>query len=67
MGIELAIGIVVGYLAGAWLDKRYETTPAFTLLLLLAGTVAGFRALWRVVKEYGRELGPDDDDSSEPK
>jgi len=39
-GITLAISVVLGYLAGHWLDDRLNTGIIFTLIGVLLGLVA---------------------------
>jgi ATP synthase protein I len=66
MGIELAIGIVGGYLLGDWLDARYGTKPILMLVMLGLGTAAGFISLIRTTARINRRLEAEDDpDESE--
>jgi len=51
VGIELALSTVLGLLGGQWLDDRFDTTPALTILGLLLGLIAGFRSLIRTAKQ----------------
>jgi F0F1-type ATP synthase assembly protein I len=53
-GITLAVSVVLGYLAGHWLDERLNTGIIFTLIGVLLGLVASatntvrlYRALLR--------------------
>lgn len=45
IGIELVVSVVIGLVAGAWLDRRFATGPWLTLLGILIGSAAGFRSL----------------------
>lgn len=65
MGIELAIGIVGGYLLGDWLDARYGTKPILMLVMLGLGTAAGFISLVRTTARINRRLDAEDDNSDE--
>lgn len=56
IGIEFAFGIVLGYLAGDWLDQRYHTAPYLTLVMLLLGIAAGFISLIRMTQRIQRRL-----------
>ncbi|MEZ5165912.1 MAG: AtpZ/AtpI family protein [Acidimicrobiales bacterium] len=38
-GFDLVLGPVIMSLGGLWLDRRLETTPVFTIALLLFGAV----------------------------
>jgi F0F1-type ATP synthase assembly protein I len=51
-GITLAVSVVLGFLAGQWLDGRLNTAYIFTLigvLLGLGGAIAGGIRLYRAV------------------
>lgn len=54
IGIEMGAAIFIGYGIGWWLDKKFETKPVFTLVMLLLGIAAGFKALYRVAKEIAK-------------
>ena len=47
MGLSVAIGVVLGY----FLDHYFGTQPWLTLIFLLIGVVAGFRSLFRLMKD----------------
>jgi len=66
VGLELAIGIVGGYLLGHWLDGRYGTTPYLMLTMLLLGTFAGFLSLYRTAMRINRDLEADEDGEEKP-
>lgn len=42
--------ILVGFLAGDYLDDRLGTAPWLTLLFFLLGTAAGFAQVYRLVE-----------------
>lgn len=50
LGWYVATCLVVGVLAGVFLDQRLETKPLFTLLGVLLGTFAGFYGLYKMVR-----------------
>lgn len=56
VGLEIALSIAAGLLGGAWLDKKLETSPWFTLIGLAYGLAAAIRALYRANKQAKREL-----------
>ncbi len=60
MGIAMALSIVLGLMLGIYLDARFGTEPLYTLLLLFAGIVAGFRLLYKNYMRYFREVTKDD-------
>jgi ATP synthase protein I len=50
VGLEFGVSIFIGYLLGAWLDRKLGTQPYLTLTCLLLGIAAGFRSLFRAAK-----------------
>ncbi len=50
IGLQLAISVVVGVMAGRWLDERWGTTPWLTIVGMLLGSTAGFWNLIRLLK-----------------
>jgi ATP synthase protein I len=50
VGIEMGVCTAIGYLGGAWLDRRFGSSPFLMLLCLLLGIAAGFRSLIRAAK-----------------
>ncbi len=55
MGLELGLSVIVGLLIGQALDNWLGTEPWLLLLFLLLGMVAGFRSVWRLLRETQRE------------
>ncbi len=55
VGLELALSIVLGLVAGHYLDQRLGTGGWLTLLGLAYGVAAGVRALYRAAQEATRE------------
>jgi ATP synthase protein I len=52
LGLEMGAAISIGYAAGWWLDKTFGTKPYLTMVMLLFGIAAAFKAIYRVAKEY---------------
>ena len=50
VGLQLVISILIGYAGGAWLDRHLPTAPWMSLVGLLFGIAAGFKALYDVAK-----------------
>ncbi len=50
MGLELGVSVVVGFLLGSWLDKWLNTSPYLLLIFGVAGIIAGYRSIFRLVK-----------------
>ncbi|GJM38626.1 MAG: hypothetical protein DHS20C19_19930 [Acidimicrobiales bacterium] len=52
-GYDLVLGPVILSLGGLWLDRRFETTPLFTIGLLLFGAVG---AATKIYYEWKRGM-----------
>ena len=50
LGWYVAACLVIGVMAGVYLDRRFELTPLFTLLGVLLGTFAAFYGLYKMVR-----------------
>lgn len=64
IGVGFFIGgaIVLGVLAGLWLDTRFSTRPIFLILGLLLGIVVAFYGVYRMLLPFvgnKREKGDD--------
>ena len=51
VGTVLVVSIVLGYLAGSWLDGRLRTEPWLMVAGVALGTTGGFIQLFRIVKK----------------
>ncbi len=58
IGSYLAVSIVLPTLLGRFLDARYETDPALTLLGLLLGLAAGLYGAYRQLRDFLRRANP---------
>ena len=52
-GLQFTITIVLGLLAGWWLDGELSTSPLFLIVGTLGGSVAGFFYLYRSLTSAG--------------
>lgn len=59
VGIEMGLSVAIGWLFGAWLDRRFETAPTLTLTFVLLGVAAAFRALYRIARQAARDTKED--------
>jgi ATP synthase protein I len=59
VGLELGLSVLLGLVVGQWLDGYFGTEPWLLLLFLLFGMVAGFRSLFRLLRDVNR---PDDEE-----
>lgn len=50
VGYYLAVPLIVGVFGGNWLDRRFDTKPMFTIVLLLIGSIAAFYNLYKLIK-----------------
>ena len=66
MGLELGLSVVVGFLIGSWLDKWLGTEPWLLLVFGIAGIIAGYRSIFRLVKriQADSESGQENDSPS---
>ena len=55
-GWAFAASVVLGLLAGLWLDKVVDSSPAFTLVGMFLGLAAGFYGMFKMLMPlYYRE------------
>jgi F0F1-type ATP synthase assembly protein I len=66
MGIELGLAVMVGLIGGQWLDRRFGTEPWLLLLGLLFGMAAGFRGVFRALKDLSAAAKSPPPDSAPP-
>jgi ATP synthase protein I len=52
MGMAMVLCIVMGLIAGVYLDKWMETEPIFTLLFIVGGILAGFRIMYKTYMKF---------------
>ena len=62
-GVSLAISVVLGYLAGQWVDGRLNTGIIFTLIGVLLGLVASTYNTVRLYRALLRKVSADEADS----
>ena len=58
VGLELGFAVLLGLFIGQYLDGVLGTEPWLLLLFLLLGAAAGFRRLYRLLKEVGESSPP---------
>lgn len=59
IGLVLLVTVLVGVLAGYWLDQRLGTIPIFVLVGLGVGLTAGALSVWRLISRYLARLDED--------
>ncbi|MCK6574365.1 AtpZ/AtpI family protein [Myxococcota bacterium] len=60
LGIELAVFLVCGVLAGNWIDENYETAPWGILGGVAFGVAGGVRTLTRTIKQIQRDAAAEE-------
>jgi len=50
LGLSVSLSIFIGLAIGVYLDRKFDTSPWFTLILLVLGIAAGFRNIALVIK-----------------
>jgi F0F1-type ATP synthase assembly protein I len=61
VGLEFALSVSLGALAGYYLDKRFGWSPYALITGVIIGTIAGIKRLWTFSKSY---INKNDDHSS---
>ena len=51
IGLSIAFAIFIGLFVGVYLDRRFDTSPWFTLIFLAVGIAAGFRNIGIAIKK----------------
>ncbi len=57
VGLELGFAVLLGLFFGQFLDGYFGSEPWLMLLFLLFGAAAGFRSLYRLLKEASADAG----------
>ena len=50
LGLSVSFAIFIGLAIGVFLDRKFDTSPWFTLVFLVFGIAAGFRNIALVIK-----------------
>ena len=51
---RLALTVLIPLLAGIWLDKKFDSSPSYTLIGFMLAIVFGCMAVWQTVKEVNQ-------------
>lgn len=60
MGFAMVLSIVIGLMAGFYLDGKFGTEPIFTFVFLFGGIMAGFRMMYKTYMRFFKEDKPED-------
>ncbi|HEX9829276.1 MAG TPA: AtpZ/AtpI family protein [Bacteroidota bacterium] len=55
LGVQLAVAVIVFYVIGSWVDGQYGTSPAFTLVGIMLGTVGGLIKFFKTVNDLNKK------------
>jgi ATP synthase protein I len=54
VGLEMGIAVILGLLFGRWLDGQAGTAPWLMILFTVLGFAAGFKGVFRAMREADR-------------
>ena len=60
VGLDFALAVVIGFLGGLWLDKKFGTHGWLTIIGFLFGVAAGFNLLWKAARRMREETERED-------
>jgi ATP synthase protein I len=52
----MAVGPLVGYFVGEWIDDWLGTAPWFTTIFLILGFVAAGKEIYNIVRKVNKDL-----------
>jgi uncharacterized membrane protein YfcA len=55
MGWRMAITFIIPVIIGAWLDRRFDTSPSYTLTGIFVAVAGSVMVLYSTVKEVNAE------------
>lgn len=50
MSVSISMCVIVGFLFGNFLDKKFSTQPIFLIIFLIMGIIASYRTLFKSIK-----------------
>lgn len=57
IALELVVGVVVGLVVGLWLDRSFDSSPLWLVVMLCLGFTAGLWNVIRWAKGYNEQIG----------
>jgi ATP synthase protein I len=54
VGLEMGIAVILGLFFGKWLDGKAGTEPWLMILFVIFGFAAGFKGIFRALREADR-------------
>jgi ATP synthase protein I len=61
VGLEMGLAVLIGVLAGLWIDSKAGTSPLFLLVFMVLGLIAGFRGVIRAMRRADRAAKQDEE------
>jgi len=55
----MAVGPLIGYFVGRWLDAKFGTEPYIMWVLILFGFIAAGKEVYRIIKQVSHEMNRD--------
>ena len=55
LGLEIAVGLALGAIVGAWIDRKYGTNPWGVLIGSLVGFATGMYALIKAAMKANKD------------
>lgn len=55
VGLELGLSVLIGLFIGQYLDEWLGTEPWLLLLFLILGMAAGFRSIFRLLRDLNAQ------------
>lgn len=56
MGWQLAVAVLIPLLIGIWLDKKFNSSPSYTLAAFMIAVFFGSMVVWRTVQVVNQDL-----------
>lgn len=57
VGLEMGIAVILGLFFGRWLDGELGTEPWLMILFVIFGFAAGFKGIFRMLRETDKAEG----------
>jgi len=65
VGLEMGISVILGLLFGRWLDGKLGTEPWMLILFCALGLTAGFKGVFRAMRESDRIAAENEKENAE--
>jgi ATP synthase protein I len=65
VGLEMGISVILGLLFGRWLDGKLGTEPWMLILFCALGLAAGFKGVFRAMRESDRIAAENEKENAE--